>query len=366
MFKTFQVFITLLIMGCSSTALSSENSLPTLNALNNETSISGLSSGAFMAAQFHVAYSKDLVGAGIVAGGPWNCAGTNPLVPPLSTAVSTCMDPCKNNWFYQWFGCPSMLLPNSDFLADLAKSNAELGEIDDTNNLKDDKIYIFSGKNDHTVVTDVVDTTTEFYQNLGVDQNAILYNDQTQAGHAFITENPKDTPCDETQSPYINDCDIPQAQKILSHIYGDLNPASSQLSGELMSFKQTDFFESELTSMNDTAYVYVPENCKAQQCKVHVALHGCQQGVSVLGTTYIEQTGYMEVADSNNIIVLYPQVKKSSLVPFNPKGCWDFWGYSNNSLPPYNYYQKDAPQMMAIKKMIDQLTGQTTQVSQQL
>ena len=84
------------------------------------------------------------------------------------------------------------------------------------------------------------------------------------------------------------------------------------------------------------------------------------------GTTYIEQTGYMEVADSNNIIVLYPQVKKSSLVPFNPKGCWDFWGYSNNSLPPYNYYQKDAPQMMAIKKMIDQLTGQTTQVSQQL
>ena len=365
MLKNIPLLIILVFMGLSAHTLSNEVNLPTLNALKDKTSISGLSSGAFMAAQFHVAYSKDLVGVGIVAGGPWNCAGTNPLIPPLSTAVSTCMDPCKNNWFYQWFGCPSMLLPNSDFLASLAKSNADLGQIDDIENLKDDKVYIFSGKNDHTVVTDVVDTTTEFYQNLGISEQSILYNDQTQAGHAFITSDPKDTPCNETQSPFINDCDIPQAQKILSHIYGDLNPASSHLSGELISFNQTDFFESELTSMNDTAYVYVPENCKAQSCKVHVALHGCQQGVSVLGTTYIEQTGYMEVADTNNIIVLYPQVKKSSLVPFNPKGCWDFWGYSNNSLPPYTYYQKQAPQMVAIKKMVDHLTGSASQISQQ-
>lgn len=365
MLRETKVFILLIFIVLSSFSLASETNLPTLNALKDKTSVSGLSSGAFMAAQFHVAYSKDLVGVGIVAGGPWNCAGTNPLIPPLSTAVSTCMDPCKNNWFYQWFGCPSMLLPNSDFLASLAKTNAELGQIDDTENLKNDKVYIFSGKNDHTVVTDVVDTTSEFYQNLGVSQQAILYNDQTQAGHAFITSDPKDTPCDETQSPYINDCDIPQAQKILSHIYGDLNPASSTLNGDLISFNQTDFFDSALTSMNDTAYVYVPESCKAQQCKVHVALHGCQQGVSVLGTTYIEQTGYMEVADSNNIIVLYPQVKKSSLVPFNPKGCWDFWGYSNNSLPPYTYYQKEAPQMLAIKKMIDHLTTQASQLSLQ-
>nr|WP_318289937.1 hypothetical protein [Paraburkholderia sp. BL8N3] len=43
------------------------------------TSVSGLSSGAFMAAQFDVAWSKHLVGAGIVAGGPFYCAG---LFPP--------------------------------------------------------------------------------------------------------------------------------------------------------------------------------------------------------------------------------------------------------------------------------------------
>ena len=41
----------------------------------------------------------------------------------------------------------------------------------------------------------------------------------------------------------------------------------------------------------------------------------------------------------------------------NPRGCWDFWGYTNNNLPPYIYYQKQAPQMKAIKGMIDRLMG---------
>lgn len=35
----------------------------------NETSVSGLSSGAYMAVQFHVSFSATLRGAGITAGG---------------------------------------------------------------------------------------------------------------------------------------------------------------------------------------------------------------------------------------------------------------------------------------------------------
>lgn len=49
--------------------------LPAYNADLSQTSVSGLSSGAFMAAQFSVAYSSLVVGAGVVAGGPfyWLC-----------------------------------------------------------------------------------------------------------------------------------------------------------------------------------------------------------------------------------------------------------------------------------------------------
>jgi poly(3-hydroxybutyrate) depolymerase len=40
-------------------------------------SVSGISSGGFMAHQFHVAHSQHIMGAGIVAGGPYYCARGN-------------------------------------------------------------------------------------------------------------------------------------------------------------------------------------------------------------------------------------------------------------------------------------------------
>ena len=38
--------------------------------------VSGLSSGGFMAHQFHIAFSKLVTGAGIIAGGPFRCVET--------------------------------------------------------------------------------------------------------------------------------------------------------------------------------------------------------------------------------------------------------------------------------------------------
>lgn len=322
--------------------------LPTFHALSNETSISGLSSGAFMASQFHVAYSKDLIGVGIVAGGPWNCAGSNPLKLPMLTAATTCMNPCE-------FGiCTPLSYPNVSYLVEQAKLEAKNNHIDDLNYLQDDRIYLFSGNQDKTVITGVVDTTAEFYKNLGVENNNITYNKSIDAGHAFITNNPKDTKCNKTQAPYINDCDIAQAEDLLNVIYQDLNSSAKkkELTGKLIAFDQSEFMNPLETSMDKEAFVYVPKNCNDQQCRIHVVMHGCQQGASKIGTEYITDTGYLEVADTNNIIVLFPQVGSSMI---NPKGCWDFWGYSTKNLELY--YRKAAPQMMAIKSMIDRLIG---------
>ncbi|WP_218647566.1 hypothetical protein [Sphingobium lactosutens] len=40
-------------------------------------SISGLSSAAFMAVQYDVAFSASTIGVGVVAGGPYNCVYVN-------------------------------------------------------------------------------------------------------------------------------------------------------------------------------------------------------------------------------------------------------------------------------------------------
>ena len=44
--------------------------LPALNAPITESSISGISSGAYMSVQFGVAWSSVIKGVGVVAGGP--------------------------------------------------------------------------------------------------------------------------------------------------------------------------------------------------------------------------------------------------------------------------------------------------------
>src|SRR5690348_12922961 len=51
----------------------------------SQASVSGLSSGGYMAVQFEVAFSSLVRGAGIIAGGPYYCAHGDPI-----TATSVC------------------------------------------------------------------------------------------------------------------------------------------------------------------------------------------------------------------------------------------------------------------------------------
>ena len=56
-------------------------------------------------------------------------------------------------------------------------------------------------------------------------------------------------------------------------------------------------------------------------------------------------------ADTNNIIVLYPQ---TGIMATN--GCWDWWGYDSP-----HFAQKSAPQMAAIKAMVDRIASGSSQ-----
>jgi hypothetical protein len=50
---------------------------------------------------------------------------------------------------------------------------------------------------------------------------------------------------------------------------------------------------------------------------------------ATVGDVYVKHGGYLETADTNNIVVLFPQVVASLLLPQNPVGCWDWWGYDD-------------------------------------
>jgi len=60
--------------------------LPVLNLDLKQTSVSGISSGGYMAVQFAVAHSEIVSGIGVFAGGPYRCAADG-----VAQALGPCM-----------------------------------------------------------------------------------------------------------------------------------------------------------------------------------------------------------------------------------------------------------------------------------
>ena len=110
-------------------------------------------------------------------------------------------------------------------------------------------------------------------------------------------------------------------------------------------------------SLASEAYVFVPANCRNGGCRIHVAFHGCRQNAGDIGRRFVDGAGYNGWAASNRIVVLYPQtVRRYGLAVgswrwlLNPKGCWDWWGYTGE-----NYHTRDGAQMRAVRAMIEAL-----------
>ncbi|HSA82811.1 MAG TPA: hypothetical protein VLE23_18485, partial [Geminicoccaceae bacterium] len=234
--------------------------LPALGVDLAESSVSGLSSGAYMAGQFHVAFSELLVGVGIVAGGPYDCAEGQ-----LGVALNRCMQ-------------TTLGVPDPARLLENAQALAAEGRIDPLTGLDGDRVYVFSGTEDDTVTPAVVARAVAFYRDAGVPADAIRFVDDLPAGHAFVTES-EGSACAVTGSPFINDCDYDQAGALLAQIYGPLAPPSATPAGALLDFDQTEFLPGATRhGLAATGFAYVPASCAGGAvCRVHVAFHGCKQ-----------------------------------------------------------------------------------------
>jgi poly(3-hydroxybutyrate) depolymerase len=91
--------------------------------------------------------------------------------------------------------------------------------------------------------------------------------------------------------------------------------------------------------MAETGFAYVPTTCSGGvHCRVHVALHGCLQNAETIQQDYILHAGYNKWADTNAIIVLYPQTTATNkppmfdpTAPLNPNGCWEWFGFTDSN-----------------------------------
>lgn len=327
-------------------------SLPALEVNRAQTSVAGISSGAYMAGQFEMAHAKDVVGAAIIAGGPYGCSESlyADVIPGPGTALlnlTKAINGCMLNAL-QAFG-----VPDPKHLAERAERLAEHDRIDPIADVKTDRIYLFTGTNDNTVVRPIVAAARRFYEDLGVPSEQILYVSNIPAAHAFVTDE-RGPACDHAGKPYIVDCDYDQAGALLKQIYGTLNAPAEHPTGALTVFDQ-DPFTKDLPNhgLSDEGLAYIPQSCRENAgCRVHIAFHGCGQNRTFVGDAFARDSGYGRWADTNNIIVLFPQ---TAATPLNPQGCWDWWGYTGA-----DYLTRKAPQIIAVYRMLERLSAPRT------
>ena len=315
--------------------------LPVLNIDKTQITVSGLSSGGFMANQLGYAHSSTFKGVGVFAAGPYMCAGHSNYTACMynatisSSALGT-MQADLNNW----------------------SGTA----IDPKSNVAAQKVYLFVGTSDTTVGPNPMNAVRTQYLDNGVATANLSYVQRSGTAHVLPTDFDAsgNTGCGTSASPYIANCGYDGAKAVLTQLYGTLNARNdSPAAANYVEFDQTAF--STNPGLASSGWAYIPANCAAgQSCKLHVALHGCQQNYATIGDKFVRNTGFSRWADTNSIVVLFPQTRvdniarstaASGLLP-NPNGCWDWVGWYGS-----NFAQKAGTQVAAIKAMVDQVSG---------
>jgi poly(3-hydroxybutyrate) depolymerase len=203
------------------------------------------------------------------------------------------------------------------------------------------------------VVNDVVSASgVDFYQHFGA---SVEYHSTDPAGHGWPTPDGV-LACPLTSPPFLINCADDPEGEVLRHWLGSVNsPNTRRPEGTLSSFSQDSYApggSAPALSMDHSGLLYTPPACAAgAACKLVVALHGCLSGQYLLGDEFPELANLDSYADTNKLVVLYPQAI-ASVIPGNPEGCWDWWGYDGP-----DFAVKTAPQMVTIMNMVTALGG---------
>ncbi|MFG3243780.1 hypothetical protein [Streptomyces sp. NPDC048157] len=317
-------------LGLTAPAHAGEPGLPRLNI--TDTYVTGISSGGFMASQLQVAYSGTFKGAGIVAAGPYYCGKGGIVVGLIACGTG-------------------LISTDPEGIEQIVRRWSAEGRIDPASNLAGKPVYTYHGTKDPLVRTSVSDEGVQLYRDFGA---RTAYHDTDPAGHGWPTPNAP-LSCGTTFYPFLINCGNDPQGEMLGHWLGRVNPPAATQSGTLSRHDQNRYVPGGLAqwySMGSSSFLYTPDSCAAgAACKLVVALHGCMSDNKFVGDRFARESHLNEYADTNDLVILYPQTD-ISLLRGNPQGCWDWWGYTGR-----DYAQKSAPQMRAVLNEVHALGG---------
>ena len=299
----------------------------------SQVTVSGLSSGGYMANQLHIAHSDWVSGAAIIAAGPYYCGQNS-----ITTALGQCVNKQEK----------AIDLAALSTQAQNWQSEAKIAPL---SHLKNDKVWLFHGSKDTKVIAPVTQALYEQYAQW-VDKTNIQFIQDRPFAHHLPTL-AQGASCDSSEAPFLGKCNYDAAGNLLTHLLGTLKPRVDNPKGVLSQIDQQQLGGSAAKSLADQAYAYIPQSCySGQECKLHINFHGCNQFSGAVGEQYVANNGLNNWADNNKLLILYPQTKKSMFMPLNPQGCWDWWGYTGA-----DYATQKGEQLQAVVNMSKALQG---------
>ena len=322
------------IAACGDRSQQSAESLPTVEydaALRSRISVAGVSSGAYMAVQAQVAFADKIGAVAVVAGGPYHCAAGD---------VKTALGPCMTGTDL-----------SGEPMISFAKEAASAGTIAQLDVMQDARVWIFHSPADAVVSPRAGEVLADFYKAFVPRDNIGVVN-AVESAHGWPTVD-AGIGCAEQGGDYINACDYDTAGESLLHLHDDLQPpADEAIYDNLIGIDLSRFFGSG-SHIADAGFAYVPAACRpaAADCRLHLVFHGCVQGAEFLEDRFVRQSGFNEWAETNRIVVVYPQLESSL---FNPKGCWDWWGYTDS-----DYDLRSGKQVAGVSAIIDAFVSGT-------
>jgi poly(3-hydroxybutyrate) depolymerase len=379
-------------------------------------SISGISSGGFMANQMATIFSSEFSGVGTVAGGFYYCAqdylpkkvkqdantiGSSNLFlfEPTTKLLTDTMNPFiifngvhPQTWFRPQKANPIYLSvavcmgdpEKAEWPAEYLKNNEEKKLVDPLVNMQNQKVFIYQGKVDSVLNAKMLDRLKESYLSNGVKEENIQML-LGEGSHNFPTDRKDGIDCSAEEVPYVASCGQNVAGKILTHFVDERLSRDLYLKEHIYLVDQTnrenlnkpeDEWIGPGASLAPYGYLYANDFClqNPQACHTHVAIHGCKMSDSYqedFQTQYQNQvntykilnmrsrkdlrglisflpvienkvnqygllkfvmdSGYIEYAEKNNLMILFPQtwITENSY-PYNPKGCWDWFGWTGD------------------------------------
>ncbi|CAG7662111.1 unnamed protein product [Allacma fusca] len=293
--------------------------LPALNIYPQWITISGFSSGGSFAQQMQISYSSIFSGIAVFSHTYYRCGpatGVQADYDNVCTRLGNRTD--------------SELYDTNNVLTDI-QNYYDQDLIDNPINIRNKRLYVFAGTRNPLFTTDMSLRILQVYEPL--IQNTESVHTRVMEAQLLLPTVDFGAPCQESAESnlFLGSCGISGAYEALQFLLGDVVKKPSRVQRtelqRLREFDQTEFLYgfTGRHDMDTVGYYYVPSRCEYIKCLLHFYFHGCLTGREFNGTSHIVNSGYLEVAELSNIIMVFPQAVSSE---GNEIGCWDTYGFT--------------------------------------